>query len=263
MFMSFRAWKSQDHLLNRMDIPALNRAYFSYPGVQIYLMLLAASLTAMAMLGEGAWGLAFAALVAVVGHPVIWYITHRFILHSKILMRFQATAALWKRTHYDHHQKPNDLSVLFGGLHTTVPPIVLIYGPAGYAVAGEGGAFAAIAAGIAMTMLYEYVHCIQHLGFMPTSRFLRHLKRAHLLHHYHDESGNYSITDFWVDRVLGSYYPDAAARPRSATARNLGYTEDMAERYPWVRDLSASASERPEQVSPPAAPTAAETSRAA
>ncbi|MEL7480753.1 MAG: sterol desaturase family protein [Pseudomonadota bacterium] len=249
MFLSFTAWKNQKYLLNRMGIPELNRAYFSYPGVQIYLSLALIALGAAVWFGGNPLALAFAFGSAVIGHPVIWYITHRWILHSKILMRFKATAGLWKRTHYDHHQRPNELGVLFGGLHTTLPPIALIYGPIGFWIAGPGGAALAIASGIGMTMFYEYVHCIQHLGFMPKEtnwlgRQLAHVKRAHLLHHFHDESGNYSITAFWFDGLMGTYYPDATARTRSATARNLGYTETVAEQFPWVRDATRDAERR-------------------
>jgi hypothetical protein len=32
-------------------------------------------------------------------------------------------AATWKRIHYDHHQDPNRLEILFGALHTTLPTI--------------------------------------------------------------------------------------------------------------------------------------------
>ena len=170
-------------------------------------------------------------------------------------MRFKATAKLWKRTHYDHHQRPNELSVLFGGLHTTLPPIALIYGPIGFWIAGPGGAGMAIASGIFMTMFYEYIHCIQHLGFMPKEdkplgKFLQHVKRAHLLHHFHDENGNYSITTFWFDALMGSYYKDATARDRSPTVRNIGYTDDMAEKYPWVRRATLE-SEQAESGTPP------------
>ncbi|MEO0882450.1 MAG: sterol desaturase family protein [Pseudomonadota bacterium] len=240
MFMSFRAWKSQQYLLNRMGIKELNTAYFTYPGVQIYLMLMAVAFGAAVYFGGSPLPLALAFGSAVIGHPIIWYITHRYILHSHILMKFKFTAKLWKRTHYDHHQRPNELGVLFGGLHTTLPPIALIYGPIGYWIAGPGGAALAIASGIFMTMFYEYVHCIQHLGFMPKpdtriGRFLGHVKRAHLLHHFHDENGNYSITAFWLDDLLGTYYPDAAARVKSPTARNIGYTTEVAQQYPWVR----------------------------
>ena len=243
MFMSYDRWKRQKYLLNRMGLRELNTAYFTYPGVQTYLALMSVALIAAVIYGGGPLLLAGAFLSAVVGHPVIWYITHRWILHSKLLMRFKFTAKLWKRTHYDHHQRPNELSVLFGGLHTTLPPIALIYGPIGFWIAGPGGAALAIASGILMTMFYEYVHCIQHLGFMPKEtshigRYLAYVKRAHLLHHFHDESGNYSITAFWFDDLLGTYYKTAGDRPRSATARNIGYTDEMAEKYPWVRQAT-------------------------
>jgi len=241
MFMSFTSWKSQQHLLNRMGIKELNGAYFTYPGVQIYLACLLAAIVGAVFYGGSALLLLGAFAVPLVGHPVIWYITHRWILHSHILMKFKATAKLWKRTHYDHHQRPNELSVLFGGLHTTLPPIALIYGPIGFAIAGPGGAAVAIASGIFMTMFYEYVHCIQHLGFMPKSKFLAYVKRAHLLHHFHDENGNYSITAFWFDALLGTYYKTAADRPRSATARNIGYTDEKAAKYPWVREATIKA----------------------
>lgn len=241
MFMSFSNWKSQQHLLNRMGIKELNGAYFSYPGVQIYLALMLMAFGAAAYFGGAPLLLIGAFATAIIGHPVIWYITHRWILHSKLLMKFKFTAKLWKRTHYDHHQRPNELSVLFGGLHTTLPPIALIYGPIGFLIAGPGGAALAIASGIFMTMFYEYVHCIQHLGFMPKSKFLAYVKRAHLLHHYHDENGNFSITAFWFDALMGSYYKDASARRRSSTARNIGYTDEMAEKYPWVRQATIAA----------------------
>lgn len=238
--MSFEAWNNQQYLLNRMGIKELNRAYFTYPGVQIYLTLMAVALGSTVYFGGNLFLLLAAFGTAILGHPLIWYITHRYILHSKLLMRSKYTAKLWKRTHYDHHQRPNELSVLFGGLHTTLPPIALIYGPIGLLIAGPGGAAAAIASGILMTMFYEYVHCVQHLGFMPKQdtyigRFLAHVKRAHLLHHFHDENGNYSITAFWLDDLLGTYYPDPRSRKRSPTARNIGYTAEVAEKYPWVR----------------------------
>ncbi|MEO9971613.1 MAG: sterol desaturase family protein [Hyphomonadaceae bacterium] len=252
--MSLRTWKSQQHLLNRMGIKELNAAYFTYPGVQIYLAVMLSALAASAWFGGAPLLLLAAFAVPLVGHPVIWYITHRWILHSHILMKFKATAKLWKRTHYDHHQRPNELSVLFGGLHTTLPPIAMIYGPIGYAVAGSGGAALAIASGVFMTMFYEYVHCIQHLGFMPKSKFLAYVKRAHLLHHYHDENGNYSITSFWLDAVLGSYYKDASVRARSATARNIGYTDELAAKYPWVRQATLEAERKNTDVPPSGQP---------
>ena len=38
--------------------------------------------------------------------------------------------------------------------------------------------------------------------------------------------------------MLGTFYGDAQARPRSATNFNLGYDAAEGERYPWVRELT-------------------------
>ena len=110
-------------------------------------------------------------------------------------------------------------------------------GLAGFLIGGVGGAAAAFATGLITTCAYEFVHCIQHLGFKPTNPWLAELKRRHLEHHFHDEQGNYGIMSFVPDKLFGSHY-DRKARPRrSAHVFNLGYTDEVAERYPWVRDL--------------------------
>jgi hypothetical protein len=43
-------------------------------------------------------------------------------------------ASTWKRIHYDHHQDPNHLEVLFGALHTTLPTIAVATLPIGWAI---------------------------------------------------------------------------------------------------------------------------------
>ena len=64
------------------------------------------------------------------------------------------------------------------------------------------------------------------------------MKKLHLAHHFHSEKGNYGITNFLWDRVLGTYYARPKGFPRSETVFNLGYTEKQSERYPWVAKLS-------------------------
>lgn len=242
-FLGYEAWKKQRHLLNKMDLKDLNRAFVTYPGVQIYAALLVASFAAALTLAWGAnflgWlALAGAAAAAVVVYPLAWYLIHRFILHGSFLYKTPWTAPLWKRIHFDHHRNPNDLSVLFGGLHTTIPTIVAITAPIGFFIAGLPGAFAGVGAAIAMTCFYEYCHCIQHLGYEPKWAFLRDIKRLHMAHHFHNENGNYGITNFLWDKILRTHYPDASAAPRSATVRNLGYMGEETEKYPWVARLS-------------------------
>ena len=58
------------------------------------------------------------------------------------------------------------------------------------------------------------------------------------MHHFHNENGNYGIASFLPDRLLGTYYRDARACPKSAGVYNLGYDFEEAHRYPRVMELT-------------------------
>jgi len=144
------------------------------------------------------------------------------------------TAKVWKRIHYDHHQDPNHLEILFGALYTTLPTIALVTIPVGYLIGGIGGAAVAFAAGLLMTCFYEFCHCIQHLSYKPKNKWLADMKARHMAHHFHDETGNFGITSFMWDKLFGTLY-DRPERPaKSETVFNLGYTPEVAKVYPWV-----------------------------
>ena len=161
------------------------------------------------------------------------------MLHARFLYRSPWTAALWKRVHFDHHQDPHRLDVLFGSPLNTVPTILAITVPLGWLVGGgPAGAAAAACAGFLVFCAYEFCHCVQHLNFKPRSRLLRRMKELHLAHHFHDESGNYGITSYVVDRAFGTYYAEARDRRRSLHAFNLGYDAAEAARFPWVARLT-------------------------
>lgn len=233
-----KLWDGRKHHLDRMDLRQLVAAYFAYPAIRAYLAIGAlATACALALNADLSRTLA-AAAAAVVIYPVVWYVLHRWVLHSRLLYRSPLTAAMWKRIHFDHHQDPNDLGVLFGALHTTLPTIAAATMPVGWWIAGPAGAAAALAAGVFTTCFYEYCHCIQHLAYTPQWRWVRHMKKLHLAHHFHDERGNYGITNYACDRLLGTYYEGPRAAARSATVFNLGYTEAEARRYPWVARLT-------------------------
>lgn len=238
LFIGYKAWKEEEYLLNRMTFHDLVRAYVTYPGIQVYAVLLVLCLAgALAtMTSPVRFGLAIIAGVLV--YPLAWYLLHRFVLHGAWMYKTPWLASLWKRVHYDHHRYPNDLSVLFGGLHTTLPTVLVLTGPVGWAIGGLSGALATIAAALAMTCFYEFMHCGQHLAFEPKSKFWKRIKKLHLAHHFHNEHGNYGITNFFWDRALGTHYEEATQVPRSPTARNLGYTNETAEKWPWVKELT-------------------------
>ena len=98
-----------------------------------------------------------------------------------------------------------------------------------------GGRFAA---GLLMTCIYEFCHCIQHLSYKPKHPWLAEMKRRHLAHHFHDEDGNFGITSFWPDRLFGTDYERSDRPEKSPKVFNLGYTEEVAKSFPWVSRMS-------------------------
>jgi len=231
-------WKERTHNLSRMNLADLVRAYFTYPAILVYLVLAALATVLAVLLAGDILPLIAAAALAAALYPLVWYALHRFVLHGRYLYKWRHTAAVWKRIHFDHHQDPHNLRVLFGALYTTLPTIALVTIPLGWLVGGAAGSCAAFASGVFTTCFYEFCHCVQHLNHTPKSRFLQRIKRLHLAHHFHNEAGNYGITNFFWDRVFGTLYEKSKDVPRSATVFNLGYTAAEAERYPWVADLS-------------------------
>ncbi len=217
-------------------------AYVSYPSIQMYGVLLVSS-TVLALVIYPYFPVSpFRMIGSIIGtllaYPFVEYALHRFILHGRYLYRSSWTAALWKRIHYDHHQDPNNLHVLFGSASTTLPAIVVATFPIGMSIAGWAGVPLSFATGLACFMVYELCHCMQHLRVNPKSKFLGRIKRHHLLHHFHNEQGNFGITSLICDRLFGSLYSNGEKVPFSHTVSNLGYQDEERLHYPWVAQLS-------------------------
>ena len=230
-------WR-RSHYLDRMTLKELWIAYFQYPAIIAYILLSIASVGVWFAYPASALQTAAAIGTIVLAYPLVWYSLHRWVLHSNWMFKVPLLASTWKRIHYDHHQDPNHLEVLFGALHTTLPTIAAISLPVGYLIGGPGGAAAGMGAGLVTTCVYEFVHCIQHLAYKPKLKIIVEMKKRHLAHHFHDEKGNYGITNYFWDKALGTFY-DRSERPaKSPTVFNLGYTDEVAERYPWVKRMS-------------------------
>jgi sterol desaturase/sphingolipid hydroxylase (fatty acid hydroxylase superfamily) len=221
-----------------MTLKELVIAYAQYPAIIAYVLLSIVAIGVYVRYPASPFETALAILLSSFVYPLVWYALHRWVLHSRWMFKVAPLAATWKRIHYDHHQDPNHLEVLFGALHTTLPTIAVATAPIGYAIGGIGGACIALATGLLTTCFYEFCHCIQHLSYKPKSKRLAEMKKRHMAHHFHDESGNYGITTFFWDKLFGTYY-DRSERPeKSSTVFNLGYTPEAAKRWPWVAELS-------------------------
>lgn len=231
-------WKRRTTDLGRMSLRDLLRAYFAHPAIQVYAALALAGTAAALAWTEQGGRTALAALAVVALYPFVEYGLHRFVLHGRFLYKSRLTAALWKRIHFDHHQDPHRLEVLFGSLATTLPLLLAIALPVGGLIDGIAGAAAALAAATVLMGVYEFCHCVQHLNVKPKNRFLLRIKQRHLAHHFHDETSNFGITTALVDRLAGSLSAGTRDRPHSPTVFNLGYDAEEARRYPWVAELT-------------------------
>ena len=230
-------WLSKKYHLEDMTFPELVIAYIQYPAIQAYFGIAVLGMVYLTVYDQWTIMLALIALIIAMVYPLIWYLLHRFVLHGSYLYKSPHFAKVWKRIHFDHHRDPNDLRVLFGALYTTLPTVIAFTLPIGWALGGLSGAVAAFVSGVLVTMFYEFCHCIQHLHYTPRQKFLRDMKRLHLLHHYRDETGNYGITNFLWDHILGTFYDKGDKRDKSPTVFNLGYNDQEAARYPWVDEL--------------------------
>jgi sterol desaturase/sphingolipid hydroxylase (fatty acid hydroxylase superfamily) len=230
-------WNKRHHL-NKMTFRQLCVAYIQYYAIQAYLLLsVVAGVVAYVYPTTLVRG-AIAGVFAVAAYPLVWYCLHRWVLHSRWMFKSSLTAAVWKRIHYDHHQDPHHLEVLFGALYTTLPAIVAATVPVGFLIGGIGGAAIALCAGLLTTCFYEFCHCIQHLSYKPRANWLAVMKARHMAHHFHDETGNFGITNFLFDKIFGSFYEREARPVKSETVFNLGYTPEKAAAFPWVANMS-------------------------
>src|SRR4029453_7784079 len=237
MLLSDAAWGATWSKAKAMTPWEFFLAYASHRSVAIYSGL-AMIFGAVAIYFATSWQeLLLPPLMVAAIYPMVEFLVHRYVLHSQLFYKQPRTAAFWRRVHYDHHMNPNDLSVLFGALYTTLPLVFGLTLPLGWATLGPAGACATAAAGLIAFLIYEFFHCAAHLPVRFPFAFMQRLRRHHALHHFHAEKGNYGIATAIADRTLGTNYDAVDAMPRSATVNNLGYTEEVAQRYPGVAML--------------------------
>ena len=243
-----RRGKARANDLGRMSLGELVVSYATYPSVLLYALLAFGAAAGAVMLGVLQTPVRLVATVAatLVIFPFYEYALHRFVLHNRALYKSPLTADVWKRIHYDHHQDPNRLDVLFGSPSNTLVGVLAPSLPLGFAIGGWSCALAAVALALVLFAFYEFCHCVQHLHFTPKSAWLRGIKKHHMAHHFYNETGNFGITSNIVDRLVGTLYEDGATRPKSPHVHDLGYDEAEAARYPWV---AARSQRRPEKAS--------------
>ncbi len=171
-------------------------------------------------------------LAAAAPHPASWiaaglgfllffpteYAVHRGVFHHFAGTRTGRVVSL---QHVRHHERPDELDVLFNH-----PPISLgvgaVYFLTAWVATGHLGLAGAFSGGnFTGLLLYEWVHLNAHRpGSRPWTSLTRYLKRYHLWHHYKHERLWYGVTSPLFDHLFGSYRAHQDVEP-SPTVRTL------------------------------------------
>ncbi|MGA9175131.1 MAG: sterol desaturase family protein [Thermoactinomyces sp.] len=147
------------------------------------------------------------------------YGTHRFLFHLPP-PKHPLFLKLLKRLHYDHHEDPNNLELLFLPLWYSGPQFVII-GAIVYFLTGQIGVMTSFLTGtILYHLYYEWKHYIAHRPIKPLTPWGKKLKRYHLLHHFKNEHYWFGVTNPAMDHLLGTF-PDETRVELSPTARKL------------------------------------------
>lgn len=215
------------------------RRFFADNVARFYLMA-SVGLTAATVAVFGITpGMVIAALVSLVLMAMLEYVIHRWLLHNQIFYRHPITARIWRHLHYEHHMSPTETGGMLGPAQYAIPVMLLVTLPLGWFIGGAAGAAGATAVGFWLVLAYEYAHGYSHMVTEPGSGYGRLLRHLHMLHHFHNEKGNFGVTSPVFDLIFGTYYSDPAKVARCPTARNLGYTSEVARRYPWAGEGDA------------------------
>jgi sterol desaturase/sphingolipid hydroxylase (fatty acid hydroxylase superfamily) len=231
------------------EVPALGRDVIAVVRQREprFAVLLYAALSvlayAYALATSGIFWALFSVVLGIVLMPVVEFIVHKYVLHILVLAKTPATAQFWDRVHYAHHMEPKDPSVILAHPASTVL-LVAVIGTIAWAIGVRPAPIVGIS--FALFAFYEIVHFACHMDYDFESSYFRYRRQAHAIHHYIDENRNFGITSSVADRLLGTLVGDKKELKRSPTVRNLGYTGEFADRYPYLK--------RPETPAEPASP---------
>nr|WP_124727853.1 sterol desaturase family protein [Staphylospora marina] len=147
------------------------------------------------------------------------YATHRFVFHMSP-PKHPVLFKLLRRLHYDHHERPDDLKLLFLPIWYSGPQLILVGAVTLWLTDSWGWALLLTAGSVLGLLHYEWTHYVAHRPVRPITKWGRRLKRQHLLHHFKNERYWFGVTHSVCDRLFGTF-PDEKEVQTSATARKL------------------------------------------
>ncbi len=153
------------------------------------------------------------------------YLTHVLILHHRPLQNRFAYRQQY-RLHLGHHDFPRRLDLMYMPRWLTLP-MTAINAVLLYLVTDSTGQWLAALSGTFVGyVVFEWSHMLCHVPYVPSSQWLRRMRRRHLWHHYRDETRWFAVSlpCAPLDELLRSGgQPDGGANERS---RYLGVAPD-------------------------------------
>ncbi|MGH2985832.1 MAG: sterol desaturase family protein [Solirubrobacterales bacterium] len=192
---------------------------------------IAAAVAVRIAIGDVSWRDAVAVAAMLVVYPFGEWAIHVYLLHMRPFeLRGRAIDLPTARAHREHHEQPNDLSLILLG-PTELAQLLLLAVPFTVAVGALivglavgpvplGALVSAVLTGYVAVGVYEWTHFLIHTAHRPRSRYYGTIWRNHRLHHFKNERSWHGITQNLSDRVLGSN-PEQSSVSRSRTARTL------------------------------------------
>ncbi|ASS77237.1 fatty acid hydroxylase [Tumebacillus algifaecis] len=147
------------------------------------------------------------------------YTTHRFLFHRKP-PKNPTLLKMMRKLHYDHHEVPNELDLLFLPVWYSIPNYSLL-GLFTYWLTGDLlTAHAVVSGAIGALLYYEWVHFVAHRPIKPLTAWGRWMKKVHLWHHYKNENYWFGVSNPSIDYLLGTFQNEKGVE-LSPTARKL------------------------------------------
>jgi sterol desaturase/sphingolipid hydroxylase (fatty acid hydroxylase superfamily) len=195
--------------------------FFSYGSPRILTTLALGALAFRLSLGRWTiWDLAVAAGILAFW-PVLEWLIHVFILHSKPFRIFGYTVdPEVPRKHREHHRDPWRTDLVFIPLQTYLYTPLLLVCLWFMAMPTTTLAATGIAVYLAMALHYEWVHFLVHTRYLPANAYYRRLRKNHRLHHCKNERYWYGVTMLGGDTLFDTA-PDQKTVALSPTCRDL------------------------------------------
>jgi len=226
-----------DAVFESRDFRTFHGHFVRLPEIRFYAVLLLIAAIAAVWLATNVWELLLPIVGIAIFYPFFEYVLHRWVLHNALLCRTPITARIWWRLHYRHHSAPRDAAVILGAPWTLLVAVAvgsLLTASVYWSLAALA---TATAASLAAAIIYEYFHSLEHSRVELRSPYLLRMRQHHLAHHHLTDHHNFGIATDFVDRLVGTSAAADKSLQRSPTVYNLGYTDDVAENYPWVEKI--------------------------